>query len=124
MIKEMVKENLGEELEREYEKIDFYDNSYESYVKRINNKGEDIDDIIGVELYCSKEEFEKWLKCNCGVFSDEDQLIVNQLLITKETLYDNIDWKAADLKFKFYVKYNYFSITFEDNCMNFIVEAM
>lgn len=123
MIKEMVKENLGEELEREYEKIDFYDNSYESYVKRINNKGEDIDDIIGVELYCSKEEFEKWLKYNCDCYNDEDQLIVNQLLINKETLYDNIDWKAEDLKFKFNVKYNYTSITFS-NCITYVVEAL
>lgn len=79
-------------------------------------------DLIQEEIIEScLEDFEKFLKIECGCYNDEDEIIVNQLTVPKEVLFNNMD--DDSLKFYYNATKNSFIIEMS-NCIKFVVEAL
>lgn len=67
------------------------------------------------------DDFQKFLKIECGCYNDEDEIIVNQLTVPKEVLFNNMD--DDSLKFYYNATKNSFIIEMS-NCIKFVVEAL
>lgn len=69
------------------------------------------------------DDFQKFLKIECGCYENEDEIIVNQLVINKQILFNNIDFSDDSLKFYYNSSKNNFIIEMS-NCIKFVVEAI
>lgn len=139
----MIKEMVNKEMEmREAIKVMEQDLScYETYFKALEEGYCDYiemwsdsknGNVTYYGYYCKEaeeiieaglEDFEKFLKIECGCYENEDEIIVNQLTVPKEVLFNNIDFSDDSLRFYYNSSKNNFKIEMS-NCIKFVVEAI
>ena len=117
---DMLKEMEMREAIKVMEQDDF--TCMEAYFKALEENDiyyYEAEEIIESDL----DDFQKFLKIECGCYSNEDIVLANQLTVPKQILFNNIDMDDNCLKFYYNATKNSFIIEMS-NCITYVVEAL